>query len=111
MEDAIKQTDNATGNYPAYYMLNCAHPTHFENVITPGAYWLQRLGGLRANASVKSHAELNESTELDIGHPEDLGLQYARLANLLPQFNVMGGCCGTDHRHIAQIAKSCSPLF
>lgn len=111
LKDAIEQTDNATGFYPAYYMINCAHPTHFEKILSTEEPWLKRIVGVRANASVKSHEELNESSELDIGNPEELGLQYARLTTLLPQFNVMGGCCGTDCRHIEQIAKACRPLF
>lgn len=111
LKDAIEQTDNVTDFYPTYYMINCAHPTHFEKMLKPGETWLQRIGGIRANASVKSHEELNESSELDIGNPEELALQYARMANLLPQFNVMGGCCGTDSRHVEQIARACRPLF
>jgi methionine synthase I (cobalamin-dependent) len=66
---------------------------------------------LRANASRKSHAELNESPDLDIGDPTELGRQHAQLRRRHPQLNVMGGCCGTDHRHIEQIAMACSPLF
>jgi S-methylmethionine-dependent homocysteine/selenocysteine methylase len=111
LASAIERVDTATASYPAYYMINCAHPTHFEGVLTAGAPWVERLRGLRANASRKSHAELNESTDLDIGDPAELGAQYARLKARLPRLNVMGGCCGTDHRHIEQIAQSCAPLF
>jgi S-methylmethionine-dependent homocysteine/selenocysteine methylase len=108
---AIEQVDAATSRYPAYYMINCAHPTHFEHVLTAEEPWTQRIRGLRANASPKSHAELNESAELDIGDPVELGMQYAELGRRLPQLNVMGGCCGTDHRHVEQIAAACLPLF
>jgi len=108
---AIEQVDAATSRYPSYYMINCAHPTHFEHVLTEGEPWTQRIRGLRANASRKSHAELNETTELDIGDPVELGMQHARLKRRLSQLNVMGGCCGTDHRHVEQIAAACSPLF
>jgi S-methylmethionine-dependent homocysteine/selenocysteine methylase len=108
---AIEQVDTATSRYPSYYMINCAHPTHFEHVLTEGKSWTQRIRGLRANASRKSHAELNESPELDIGDPVELGTQHAQLKSRLSQLNVMGGCCGTDHRHVEQIAAACSPLF
>jgi S-methylmethionine-dependent homocysteine/selenocysteine methylase len=108
---AIEQVDTATSRYPSYYMINCAHPTHFEHVLTEGESWTQRIRGLRANASRKSHAELNESPELDIGDPVELGMQHAQLKSRLSQLNVMGGCCGTDHRHVEQIAAACSPLF
>lgn len=111
LKEAIEQVDGVTAGYPAYYMINCAHPDHFENVLLPGSRWVQRIRGLRANASRKSHAELNEATALDSGDPEELGAQYARLRKRLPQINVMGGCCGTDHRHIEQMAKACKPLF
>ena len=108
---AIEELDASTGRYPAYYMINCAHPTHFESVLEPGAAWTQRIRGLRANASRKSHAELNESPELDIGNPTELGAQHAGLKRKLPQLNVMGGCCGTDLRHVGEIASACRGLF
>jgi S-methylmethionine-dependent homocysteine/selenocysteine methylase len=111
LQAAIERVDAATAAYPAYYMINCAHPTHFDQVLTAGAPWVRRIRGLRANASRQSHAELNESPELDIGNPVELGREYAALKRRLPQLNVMGGCCGTDHRHVEQIAEACSPLF
>ena len=73
--------------------------------------WTERLRGLRANASRKSHAALIESTSLDAGDPEELGADYARLTRQLPRLNVMGGCCGTDRHHVEQIAAACAPLF
>jgi S-methylmethionine-dependent homocysteine/selenocysteine methylase len=110
LQDAIQQVDDATGSYPAYYMLNCAHPEHFEKVLEKR--WARRIRGLRANASRKSHAELNQSTELDIGNPAELGVHYATLKRgLLPNLNVVGGCCGTDHRHVQRMAAACAPLF
>jgi S-methylmethionine-dependent homocysteine/selenocysteine methylase len=109
--DAIAFVDSATSAYPAYYMINCAHPTHFESALEAGEPWLERIRGLRTNASHKSHAELNESPELDSGNPVELGQEHARLLERLPRLNVIGGCCGTDHRHVEQIAMACSPLF
>ncbi len=100
---AIEQVDEETGNAPAYYMINCAHPTHFENVLEPGTAWAERIGGLRTNASTKSHAELDEAEELDEGDPTDLAERHAALRPLLPRVNVLGGCCGTDHRHVGAI--------
>lgn len=106
LEDAIEETDAATGAGAAYYMINCAHPDHFGSVFT-GAAWEQRIRGVRANASRRSHAELNEATELDAGNPEELAAQYAALLVRMPQVNVLGGCCGTDHRHVAAIGHAC----
>ena len=109
--EAIEQVDQATSGSPVYYMINCAHPTHFEQVVGQGGPWLERVWGVRANASRQSHAQLNESTELDSGNPAELGAQYATLIGQLPRLHVMGGCCGTDQRHVEQIARACSPAF
>jgi homocysteine S-methyltransferase len=107
LASAIERTDAETGAGPAYYMINCAHPSHFADVLDSDAAWVKRLRGLRANASRLSHAELDNATELDIGNPHELGEDYAALLRRLPQINVLGGCCGTDHRHIAAIGKAC----
>lgn len=111
LKAAIEQVDDAAAGYPCYYMINCAHPTHFEKVLAEGEPWLQRIRGLRANASRMSHAQLNEAHELDAGNAIELGQEYADLKRRLAHLNVMGGCCGTDHRHIEQIASVCLPLF
>lgn len=111
LKAAIEQVDEATSGYPSYYLINCAHPVHVEHILAAEGSWLDRIHGLRANSSRKSHAELNESTELDIGNPVELGTQYAHLKKQLSHLNVMGGCCGTDHRHVEQIAQACTPLF
>lgn len=100
--EAIAHVDAATGAAPAYYMINCAHPTHFEAALD--GPWVERVRGLRANASRLSHAELDAATELDPGDPQDLAARYAALTTRLPRLNVLGGCCGTDHRHVAAIA-------
>lgn len=110
--DAIKQVDDATSRYPTYFMINCAHPSHFASVLHGNEPWTARIRGLRANASKMSHAELNEAPELDAGNPIELGQEYAALRKQqLKHLNVMGGCCGTDHRHIEHIARACLPLF
>jgi homocysteine S-methyltransferase len=109
---AIKQVDDATSGYPAYFMINCAHPSHFNQVLNGDEPWLERIRGLRANASRMSHAELDNAPELDAGNPTELAREYADLKNKqLKHLNVMGGCCGTDPRHIEQIASACIPLF
>lgn len=110
LREAIEQTDTETGAAPAYYMLNCAHPTHFETQFAGGGRWLERLRGLRANASCRSHAELDAASDLDIGDPADLGRRYAALRGRLPHLNVLGGCCGTDHRHVEEICLACTAV-
>ncbi len=100
LREAIERTDNETGNGPAYYMINCAHPTHFDHTLTAGEGWQSRIGGIRANASALSHAELDEAEELDDGNPHEFGTQHLALMKFLPNLAVIGGCCGTDHRHV-----------
>ena len=107
LDAAIAAVDTATDNGPVYYMINCAHPTHFQDILGDERC-LQRLRGLRANASSCSHAELDEAEELDAGNPHELGQQFARIRQQFPHINVLGGCCGTDHRHIEQIAVNCA---
>jgi S-methylmethionine-dependent homocysteine/selenocysteine methylase len=104
---AVAAVDAATGGYPAYYMINCAHPTHFDAVLDDGAAWTARIGGVRANASCLSHAELDVMTELDIGDPADLAARHRALLDRFPQIKVVGGCCGTDLRHVTAIAEAC----
>jgi S-methylmethionine-dependent homocysteine/selenocysteine methylase len=106
LQEAIEATDAATGRYPAYYMINCAHPTHFLSALRKGEPWISRLRGLRANASTKSHAELNEATVLDDGNPLELSAQYREVRNLLTELRVVGGCCGTDDRHVEEICRA-----
>lgn len=101
---AIEEVDAATNSYAAYYMINCAHPDHFRAILH-GEAWMDRLKGIVANASRCSHAELDEATELDAGNPKELGQQLAAIQRDFPHIKVLGGCCGTDMRHLTQIAK------
>ena len=112
LREAIHEVDGATAGYASYYMLNCAHPTHFADVLAADEPWTARIRGLRANASRKSHAELNEAAELDIGDSGELASSYAALRRgTLRHLNILGGCCGTDHRHVERIAVDCIPLM
>ncbi len=104
--ESIGEVDEATDAGPVYYMINCAHPTHFAGAIAGDEPWVARVRGLRANASTCSHAELDEATELDEGDPVDLGARYLDLRDKLPQLTVLGGCCGTDFRHVERIAQT-----
>ncbi|PLX82443.1 MAG: homocysteine S-methyltransferase [Desulfuromonas sp.] len=111
LEEAISAVDIATDHGPAYYMINCAHPSHFKHLFSNGRGWLERIGGMRANASALSHTELDQAEELDDGNPEELGESYAELLRRLPRLNVLGGCCGTDTRHIEAISRACEKRF
>lgn len=105
LEDAIASVDRATDNAPIYYGINCAHPLHFAPVLQQGGNWIKRIKMIRANASIKSHAELDEAETLDDGNPTELGIQYQKLRTLLPNLNILGGCCGTDIRHVEQVCN------
>ena len=111
LQEAIETTDRETDGYPLYYLINCAHPTHFESALAAGEPWMKRILGVKANASTKSHAELDESDTLDAGDPADLGRRYRALTRSFPTMRILGGCCGTDHRHVAAICAACvSPM-
>ncbi|ANT48760.1 homocysteine S-methyltransferase family protein [Mesorhizobium amorphae] len=107
LKDAIETVDDETDGAPAYFMINCAHPSHFEAVLAGDGGWLGRIRGVRANASAKSHAELDAATELDPGDPVDLGRRYRAMRDRFGHIGVLGGCCGTDARHIAAICDAC----
>ena len=100
LKQAIEAVDAATDAAPAYYMINCAHPDHFSDALQAGEAWIKRLGGLRGNASRMSHAELDAAEELDDGDPHEFGVLNQAIVARLGNINVLGGCCGTDHRHV-----------
>lgn len=104
--EAIEKVDAAAPGAVAYFMINCAHPTHFDTALPATAPWLDRVKGIRANPSAKSHAELDVATELDDGDPADLAARYVELRRRLPALSVFGGCCGTDDRHVAAIGEA-----
>jgi homocysteine S-methyltransferase len=109
LREAIEAVDRETGGAAEYFLINCAHPTHFEDALQAGEAWTERIHGIRANASTKSHAELDESETLDSGDPADLGRRYIALRRAFPKLRILGGCCGTDHRHAAAICDACVP--
>ena len=104
--DAIVEVDRATGAAPAYYMINCAHPSHFGPVLEAGGPWVSRVRALRANASRLSHAELDAAPDLDEGDPEEFGRLHAGLRSRLGHITVLGGCCGTDDRHVTAVSRA-----
>jgi S-methylmethionine-dependent homocysteine/selenocysteine methylase len=101
---AIEKVDKYSDFYVSYYMINCAHPEHFKEIFKTEGEWKNRIAAIRANASTKSHAELDESETLDTGDCKHLAEGYAELKQLLPELRVIGGCCGTDLSHITAIA-------
>lgn len=113
LKDAIEMVDQNVSPQPLYYMINCAHPSHFTGILEAGKNepWTKRIKGIRANASCKSHAELDEATELDRGDPDQLGNEYKKLKKTFPELTVFGGCCGTDEEHLMAIADQIKTIF
>lgn len=109
LREAVETVDRETQDAPEYFLINCAHPSHFDGALQAGEAWTRRIHGVRANASAKSHAELDESTTLDAGDPADLGRRYVELRRIFPAMRMLGGCCGTDHRHLAAICEAVMP--
>ena len=105
LESAITSLDQLTDNYVSYFMINCAHPNHFSKILDPDSNWTTRIKGIKANASCKSHAALDESETLDAGDKGELARGYLNLKKLLPNFSIIGGCCGTDHTHMEEISE------
>ena len=106
-ERSILAADAATGRSPAHYMVNCAHPTHIAPALCIEGPWIDRLGGIRANPPPKSHAELNKSTTLEQGDPDEVGALLSAMRRQHRHFTVMGGCCGSDGRHAGKIGFAC----
>jgi S-methylmethionine-dependent homocysteine/selenocysteine methylase len=98
LAEAITRVDAAAS--PAYFQVNCAHPVHVAAALAEPGSWRERIYGVRYNASTRSHAELDEAADLDEG---DIGLlagRHRQLAGDLPALAIVGGCCGTDARHV-----------
>lgn len=108
--EAVEAVDAATGAAAAYFMVNCAHPSHFGEALAADAAWVKRIAGLRANASRRSHQELNDSPDLDDGDPAAFGAEHAELLRRHGHIRVLGGCCGTDHRHVAAMSRACTAV-
>jgi S-methylmethionine-dependent homocysteine/selenocysteine methylase len=105
LEDAVNRIDEITDGYPIYYMINCAHPSHFAGRLAEDGSWKLRVKGVQANASCKSHEELDNATELDPGDKEDLAAWHLTLKKHLPNLMIYGGCCGTDISHVRSICE------
>jgi homocysteine S-methyltransferase len=104
---AVERLDRETDGAAAYLMVNCAHPSHFADELEAGGAWRERIVGIRANASRRSHAELDEAPDLDSGDPDELAAEYRELVEALPSLGLLGGCCGTDARHVGAICAAC----
>jgi homocysteine S-methyltransferase len=106
LADAVHQADDATGAAADSFMVNCAHPLHIAPAVQDGGDWTARISGVRANASTRSHAEMDAAPDLDEGEPAMFARELVGLREHLPALELLGGCCGTDVRHITEIASA-----
>jgi homocysteine S-methyltransferase len=106
LDEAVTAVDAATDEAPLFYMINCNHPVDFSPALDAPGDWINRLQGIRANASSLDHGMLCKLGHLEEGDPEELGGQFADIARRFPHMNVFGGCCGTDREHLDQIAAN-----
>ena len=108
-KESIQKIDNTTGEAkPAYYMINCSHASHFAHIFDDpeGKEYIKRIRGVKPNGSKKSHKELNNSTTLDTGDPEEFGRLLSNLHKKSGlHLNILSGCCGTDTRHLKETIK------
>ncbi|MGY3127062.1 homocysteine S-methyltransferase [Agrococcus sp. UYP33] len=100
LREAVELVDRETDT--VHFMVNCAHPQHVLLALDGGS-WRERIAAVRYNASTRSHAELDAATTLDAGDIGELGRAHERVRTLLPSLSVVGGCCGTDSRHVAAL--------
>lgn len=110
LQMAVERVDEETQNSVLFFMVNCAHPRHVRKAVENDGAWIQRIRGVRGNASIKSHEELNNSTELHSGDPVQFANDLLSLRDIFPQLVVMGGCCGTSPDHSIEIAKKLTHL-
>jgi homocysteine S-methyltransferase len=101
LAEAISAVDAAAP--PDYFLVNCAHPRHVAPALADRGAWCERIVGVRYNASTRSHAELDAAAELDEGDISELAAAHWQLAPSLPALTILGGCCGTDARHVAAL--------
>lgn len=113
LDEAIKRIDSSVDTPPICYMVNCIHPNVLNQALAnpnlDTKFIMSRLFGIQANTSSKSPEELDGSSEL-FSDPEEVIIEG--LINLRQQFGlkILGGCCGTDQRHIEGLARSIRQL-
>ncbi len=108
LHEAISSMDREISRPPAAYMVNCVHPSAFRTAFAHEAKRMPslavRLVGLQANTSAKSPQELENRPVLDTEEPEVFADAMLTLNRDLG-IRVLGGCCGTDQRHIQLLAE------
>ncbi len=105
---AIERIDLEAVTPPAYYMLNCTHPQHVTGMLTGAGAWRERIRGIRANASPLGLVEPPEGQPLDPGDVAEFASAMQQVNELAPSITILGGCCGTDVRHVRAVADAMS---
>ena len=105
LAEAITTIDKEPDQSPEYYLINCSHPVEYEPAIEPGE-WIERIRGVRPNASKMEKIALCKIGHLEDGDPEELGTLCGDLARRYPHMDIWGGCCGTWDKHLDEIARN-----
>jgi homocysteine S-methyltransferase len=105
LREAVERVEEATEGGAAWFGTNCSHPLEFEPALADAGPWLERLRYVRPNAARMEKIALCSLGHLEDGDPVELGEQMAEVARMLPRTDIIGGCCGTDERHLAEIAR------
>jgi homocysteine S-methyltransferase len=108
LKDAISIIDTDVNPTPIAYMANCTHASIFKSAmmhdINSSATVRKRVEGLLANTAALNPEELDDSEELVEEDPQIFGKSVASLHGELG-LKILGGCCGTDGRHIDNLAN------
>lgn len=104
---AIEYIDSLSGPKPVCYMTNCVHPKIVYDALSQpfnrNEIVKSRFLGIQANTSPLSYAELDGSPDLISSEPEEFAEEMIKLRSI-SNMKLFGGCCGTDHRHMEQVA-------
>jgi len=110
LREAIETIDEASGGGAVWFGTNCAHPVEFEPALADAGPWLERLRYIRPNAAKMDKIALCSLGHLEDGDPVELGQQMGEVARRFPRVDILGGCCGTDERHLSQIAQNVNAI-
>jgi S-methylmethionine-dependent homocysteine/selenocysteine methylase len=106
LREAIEAIEEATDGAAAWFGTNCAHPVEFEPAFADAGSWFDRLRYIRPNAAKMDKIALCSLGHLEDGDPVELGGEMGEIARRFPRADILGGCCGTDERHLSEIAQN-----
>ena len=106
LREAVETIDAGTDGAATWFGTNCEHPLEWADALADAGPWLERMRYFRPNAARMEKLALCTLGHLEDGDPEELGSQMGALAAALPRADILGGCCGTDERHLGAVARN-----